>query len=143
MSCLQDLLKTGIDCGASDIHVMVGSPPLLRIHTKLQETDYPVVTAESAEAMVREMLPEHRFEQFIKLRDADFSAEVTDKGRFRVNAHYQRGSIAIAFRTIPCFARNPCLAILTELLSSRSRTDRLRLIQTRSQMAVSFAQRKW
>ena len=57
MSCLQDLLKTGIDCSASDIHVMVGSPPLLRIHTILQETDYPVVTAEMAETMVREMLP--------------------------------------------------------------------------------------
>ena len=101
MSCLQDLLKTGIDCGASDIHVMVGSPPLLRIHTILQETDYPVVTPESAEAMVREMLPEHRYEQFLKLRDADFSTEIPNKGRFRVNAHYQRGSIAIAFRTIP------------------------------------------
>ena len=101
MSCLQDLLKTAIDCGASDIHVMVGSPPLLRIHTVLQETDYPVVTVEGAEEMVREMLSERRFNRFVENRDIDFATEVSGKGRFRVNAHYQRGSIAIAFRTIP------------------------------------------
>ena len=101
MSCLQDLLKTALDCGASDIHVMVGSPPLLRIHTVLQETDYPVVTVEGAEEMVREMLSERRYRQFVEDRDVDFATEVPGKGRFRVNAHYQRGSIAIAFRTIP------------------------------------------
>jgi twitching motility protein PilT len=101
MSCLQDLLKTAIDCGASDIHVMVGSPPLLRIHTVLQETDYPVVTVEGAEEMVREMISERRFNRFLENRDIDFATEVAGKGRFRVNAHYQRGSIAIAFRTIP------------------------------------------
>jgi len=101
MSCLQDLLKTAIDCGASDIHVMVGSPPLLRIHTVLQETDYPVVTVEGAEEMVREMISERRFNRFLENRDIDFATEMPGKGRFRVNAHYQRGSIAIAFRTIP------------------------------------------
>ena len=101
MSCLQDLLKTALDCGASDSHVMVGSPPLLRIHTVLQETDYPVVTVEGAEEMVREMLSERRYRQFVEDRDVDFATEVPGKGRFRVNAHYQRGSIAIAFRTIP------------------------------------------
>ncbi len=101
MSYLQDLLRTAVDCGASDIHVMVGSPPLLRIHTVLQETDYPVVNEEIAEQMVREMLSEQRFNQFLEQRDIDFSTEAPEKGRFRVNAHYQRGSIAIAFRTIP------------------------------------------
>ena len=101
MSYLQDLLVTALNCGASDIHVMVGSPPLLRIHTGLQETDFPVVTPEGAEATLREMISEQRYKQFLEKRDLDFSAAVEGKGRFRVNAHYQRGSIAIAFRTIP------------------------------------------
>ncbi|MCH9023613.1 MAG: PilT/PilU family type 4a pilus ATPase, partial [Planctomycetes bacterium] len=84
-----------------DIHVMVNSPPLLRIHTILQETDYPVVTAEGAEEMLKQMLSTDRFEQFVKDRDIDFSTAMEGMGRFRVNAHYQRDSIAIAFRTIP------------------------------------------
>lgn len=80
---------------------MVGSPPLLRIHTALQETDFPVITAEGAEAILRELVPQHRIDEFLKKRDLDFSTEVPGKGRFRVNAHFQRGSTAIAFRTIP------------------------------------------
>ena len=101
MSYLQELLTTALDCGASDVHIMVGSPPLLRIHTILQETDFPVVTPDGAEAMVREMLSEHRFNNFMEKRDVDFSTEVPGRGRFRVNAHFQRGGIAIAFRAIP------------------------------------------
>ncbi len=101
MSFLQELLLTGLNCGASDIHVMVNSPPLLRIHTVLQETDFPVVTPEGAEEMLKEMISEQRFQEFLKKRDHDFSAEVPGKGRFRVNAHFQRGAIAIAFRAIP------------------------------------------
>ena len=90
-----------LECGASDVHIMVGSPPLLRIHTVLQETDFPVVTNEGAETMLREMLSDQRCQQFQQRRDLDFSTEVAGKGRFRVNAHYQRGSVAIAFRAIP------------------------------------------
>ncbi|MBN1845057.1 MAG: type IV pilus twitching motility protein PilT [Sedimentisphaerales bacterium] len=101
MSHLQELLTTALNCGASDVHIMVGSPPLLRIHTILQETDYPVVTIEGAEAMVRELLPEHRVNTFQEKRDLDFSTEIPGRGRFRVNAHYQRGGIAIAFRAVP------------------------------------------
>ena len=82
------------------MHIMVGSPPLLRIHTVLQETDFPVVTNEGAEVMLREMLSEQRCQQLQQRRDLDFSTEVPGKGRFRVNAHYQRGSVAIAFRAI-------------------------------------------
>ncbi len=101
MSFLQELLLTGLNCGASDIHVMVNSPPLLRIHTVLQETDFPVVTPDGAEEMLKEMISDHRYQEFLKRRDHDFSAEVPGKGRFRVNAHFQRGAIAIAFRAIP------------------------------------------
>jgi hypothetical protein len=48
LSYLQELLTSALECGASDIHVMVGEPPLLRIHTVLQKTDYAMVTSEGA-----------------------------------------------------------------------------------------------
>ena len=100
MAHLQQLLTMALDEGASDIHILVGSRPLLRMHTVLQETEFPVVTPDAAKAMVKEMLSESRFQEFNEKRDIDFSAEIPNRGRFRVNAHYQRGEVAIAFRTI-------------------------------------------
>jgi len=100
LSILQELLVTALDCKASDIHVMVGSPPLLRIHTVLQETDYGVVSPEGSREILQEMISERRYEEFLQKRDLDFSTEVPGKGRFRVNAHFQRDNIAIAFRAI-------------------------------------------
>ncbi len=100
MSYLQEMLTSALDCDASDIHIMVGSAPLMRIHTVLKEMDYPVVTAEGALELIKEMLSEERFKEYLTKRDLDFSAEVTGKGRFRVNAHFQRNTAAISFRTI-------------------------------------------
>jgi twitching motility protein PilT len=101
VSYLQDLLTTALTSDASDVHILVNMRPLLRIHTILQEANFPVVTAEQAEEMLREMITDKRFERFLENRDLDFSTEVPNQGRFRVNAHFQRGNIAIAFRAIP------------------------------------------
>jgi twitching motility protein PilT len=101
VSYLQELLVTALQSDASDVHILVNMRPLLRIHTILQEGNYPVVTAEQAEEMLREMVSDKRFERFLENRDLDFSTEVPGQGRFRVNAHFQRGNIAIAFRAIP------------------------------------------
>jgi twitching motility protein PilT len=85
---------------ASDVHINVGSPPLLRVHTVVTHTDFPVVTPEGAERLLREMITDARWTDFQEHRDADFSYEIPGLSRFRVNAHYQRNSIALAFRTI-------------------------------------------
>jgi twitching motility protein PilT len=100
MSNLNDILKSAIDNKASDIHIMVGQPPLIRLHTQMTPTDFPMVTAESALRMVKEMINEKRMEAFMEKRDADFSYEIPGLARFRVNAHFQRNSIAMAFRVI-------------------------------------------
>ncbi|MBN1436627.1 MAG: type IV pilus twitching motility protein PilT [Sedimentisphaerales bacterium] len=100
MSYLQELLAVALAKGASDVHILVDSPPLLRIHTALEETSYEPVTPELAEIMLKEMISDQQYEKFLENRDLDFSSEVPGKGRFRVNAHFQRGNIAIAFRAI-------------------------------------------
>lgn len=110
MSLLQELLKMALTSGASDIHVLVDQPPLLRVHTELAPTDFPIITAKMASEMVVEMVGEERFEVFRTNRDLDFSTTVGDMGRFRVNAHYQRDTIALAFRAIP--NRVPALSSL-------------------------------
>ena len=101
MSFLQDLLKMALTSDASDVHILVGLPPLMRIHTLLTPTDYPISTPEGVVRMLKEMVGEERFAKFQELRDLDFSTEVPGLGRYRVNAHYQRDSVAIAFRAIP------------------------------------------
>ncbi|MCK4625199.1 MAG: type IV pilus twitching motility protein PilT [Phycisphaerae bacterium] len=98
---LQELLKESIDHGASDIHVVTGQRPIFRINTELLESGYPVTTSESVVNMVREMLGDRRYAQFLRRRDYDFATHVKDHARFRVNAHFQRDTISIAFRAIP------------------------------------------
>jgi twitching motility protein PilT len=100
MATINDILKTALDNKASDIHIVVGQPPLIRLHTQMTPMDYPVVTAESANRMLKDILAEQRIAAFQEKRDADFSHELPGFGRFRVNAHYQRNTVAMAFRII-------------------------------------------
>jgi len=98
---LQELLIEGLDRGASDIHIIVGQPPVFRINTELVKSSFPQITNEIADKFVRQMLGERRYAQFLRKRDMDFATHVEGRARFRVNAHFQRDTIAIAFRAIP------------------------------------------
>ena len=101
MPSLEQLLRTGFEMGASDVHLVPGLPPQFRIHTVLQSAEgYEVVQPDETEGYVRQIVGSDRYEEFLKRRDVDFSAEVKGLARFRVNAHYQKGEIAIAFRAI-------------------------------------------
>ena len=100
MSLLNDILRNGVAAKASDVHINVGLPPMFRIHTVMQPADFPIITPESSVRLLKEILPEKRWPDFEERRDADFSYEIPGVARFRVNAHYQRMSIALAFRTI-------------------------------------------
>ncbi|MDY6914167.1 MAG: type IV pilus twitching motility protein PilT [Planctomycetota bacterium] len=99
---LEEILTTALKNGASDVHIVAGLRPLFRVHTVLSEAQqFPAVTAETAERFVRRMLKEPQYQKLQRNRDVDFSTQVGDLGRFRVNAHYQRDSLAIAFRAVP------------------------------------------
>ena len=101
MSFLSELLTKAVESGASDVHLVPGLGPQFRVHTVLLPAEgYDVVTPELTEQWVRELVTADRHEQFLKRRDVDFSMDVPDVARFRVNAHYQRGEVAIAFRAI-------------------------------------------
>jgi len=97
---LDTILKTAMDMGASDVHIVAGHPPLARIHTVINALDYPVVTPESGLRMIQHMTNEEQFKRFEKIKDSDFSYEIPGVARFRVNAHMQRQAVGIAFRLI-------------------------------------------
>ena len=100
MVAIDEILKASLNANASDVHIVPGLPPLFRIHTVITPTDFPVVTEAISEGITRQLLSAKRYEEFESHKDSDFSYEIKGAGRFRVNSHYQRGAIALAFRTI-------------------------------------------
>jgi twitching motility protein PilT len=98
---VKTILAEAIEKGASDVHINVGMPPVLRKNTELILMDFPAVSNENAKEMVLAMVGPDRFKKFEENRDLDFSTTIDDGHRFRVNAHYQCDTIAISFRVIP------------------------------------------
>jgi twitching motility protein PilT len=101
MQDIKAILAEAIDKQASDVHINVGVPPVLRKNTELIIMDLPAVSSEDAKEMVLAMVGPDRFKKCEENRDLDFSTTIDDGHRFRVNAHYQRDTIAISFRVIP------------------------------------------
>lgn len=97
---VKEILAKAIKAGSSDIHINVGMPPVMRINTDLVLLDLPEISDEDAGNLVLQMVGEAKFKVFLEKRDLDFSTMIDDGSRFRVNAHFQKESIAIAFRAI-------------------------------------------
>ena len=90
------------DCGASDLHMVIGKPPLLRQGGELIPMDqYPVLTSESNQQILFEILSAAEQQHLIKNRDFDKAYEIKDLARFRCNFMYQMRGIGAVFRIIP------------------------------------------
>ncbi len=88
--------------GASDLHMVVGFPPLLRLNGELLPLDrHPVLTAESNREILFEILGPTQQAQAEKNRDFDMAYELEGVGRFRCNILYQHRGIGGVFRIIP------------------------------------------
>ena len=98
---IKTILAKAIEGGASDVHINVGMPPIIRANTELINMEFDAVANTDAKEMVIAMVGPDRFKKFEENRDLDFSTSIDDGHRFRVNAHYQRETIAISFRVIP------------------------------------------
>ena len=101
MITLEDLLRFATEQGASDVHLTVGLPPVLRIHRELVFLEEDALTPEDTAEMIFSIMTDKQRELFKKNLEYDFSYAIPGVARFRVNAFYQRGSIAAAFRRIP------------------------------------------
>ena len=96
------LLEKVVDMGASDLHMSVGSRPNIRINTKLQPLeDYAVLTTDDIEYALSQILDAKQRELLEINKELDFSIALGQKARFRINAYFQKGYPAIAFRFIP------------------------------------------
>lgn len=99
---IEVLLEEVIKKKASDLHIQVGLPPMLRIDGSLVPvTGADVLNEEGVEALIFAILDEDQKQILLKDKEFDFSFAFGDLGRFRVNAFHERGNLAAALRLIP------------------------------------------
>lgn len=97
---IDDILRTAHEADASDIHIVAGHPPVMRVHTVMTPMDFPVLTPETTRSMLEAVAPPPALKQFDDLQDSDFSYSVSGLGRYRVNAHMQRKHVSLTMRAI-------------------------------------------
>src|SRR5438445_604670 len=96
------LLVTGVERGASDLHLKANAPVILRIHGRLvPQGDLGVITAEDMDAIAHRCLTERMYAQLMDGREVDSAYAVPNFGRFRVNMFLALGSVRAVLRSIP------------------------------------------
>lgn len=104
---IDDLLRIVVEKGASDLHLVVGVPPIIRVDGKLIPTPYEQVKPSQAQRLIYDILRDDQIQRFESEWELDFSYSLTKIARFRCNVYRDRGNVAGAFRLIP--ARIPTI----------------------------------
>ena len=87
--------------GASDLHLISGQQPALRIRGEIERIKYDVLNNESLKVLLYEITPEHKIKQFEETGDVDFAYEVPNLARYRANYFQQKYGMGAVFREIP------------------------------------------
>jgi twitching motility protein PilT len=98
---IDKLLATVIQMKASDLHIAVGQPPVIRHHGRMRKLDTKVLDNDDSVALMKSITPDRCQQELQSVGGADFAIEFTDGYRFRVAIFKQRGSIGMVLRRIP------------------------------------------
>jgi len=98
---IDDLLREVVERGASDLHICVGVPPILRIDGQLIPLNYEKFTPMHTQRMMYDILSDEQIQRFEDQWELDFSYSLQQVARFRVNVFKDKGTVAAAFRLIP------------------------------------------
>jgi len=96
-----DVLLEVIRVNASDLHLTVGSPPMVRERGELRALDYPALSSQDTREIVYSILTNDQRQRLETDWQIDFAYSIPGRARFRVNAFHQRASIGAAFRLVP------------------------------------------
>ncbi len=111
MVAIDHLLAHMVENEASDLHLTVGIPPVIRINGELRPIPgLPSLNPEDTGALARGLMSEKQMAKFERNREIDFAISLRRLGRFRVNCFFQKGTIGLVARAIP--AKIPTLADL-------------------------------
>jgi len=98
---INKLLKTSVDKKASDLHLVVGHRPVVRINIVIKHLEeFPILTASEAKRMIDSILTPHQKKKFEEEKELDFSYEINNVGRFRINLFLERDNIGLVARVI-------------------------------------------
>lgn len=98
---MEKLLSTVIQLKASDLHITVGQPPVIRHSGRMRKLDAKVLDQEDTTALMKSITPDRCQQELQEVGGADFAIEYTDGVRFRCAIFKQRGSIGLVLRRIP------------------------------------------
>jgi len=99
---IETLFKLALENGASDLHLRVGLPPILRIDGRLRKQEgYPLLTNDDIKQMLDQITSQEQRDHLSQEKELDFSYELELKARFRINVMIQRKTFSMACRMLP------------------------------------------
>ncbi len=101
MPDLQDLLRTMIEHGATDLHITTATPPQIRVNSRLIPLDLPPLGPADTKRLTYSILTDAQKHRFEEEHELDFSFGIKGLSRFRGNIFHQRGAVGAAIRAIP------------------------------------------
>jgi twitching motility protein PilT len=101
MAKIDAFFKLMQEQGASDLHMVAGSQPILRIRGEIERVKYKELDNDELKVMLYEITPPHKIKLFEETGDIDFAYEIPGLGRYRANFFYQKNGIGAVFRLIP------------------------------------------
>lgn len=101
MAKIDSFFKYMMENDASDLHISVGSKPMIRKHGELIEINFQALTNEMAKELLFEIISEDLRKKFMEKRDLDFAYEIPSVARFRANYFLQKRGFGAVFRIIP------------------------------------------
>ena len=101
MAKIDAFFKLMNDQGASDLHLIAGSQPILRVHGDMERVKYKPLENDDLKSMLYEIAPENKIKVFEETGDVDFAYEIPGLARYRANYFQQKWGVGAVFREIP------------------------------------------
>ncbi len=98
---ITQLLQFAVQQEASDLHISAGEPPMVRVHGSMKKIKMPELTSEQTHAMIYDIMNDAHRKNFEEFSELDFSMQLGEVARFRVNVFRQNRGLGAVFRQIP------------------------------------------
>ena len=97
---MTEILQVAHEAKASDVHITIGLPPVMRVYGRLVKMNFPVLTADDTMNLAMQVMTPSQKDTFMEVGEYDMSVAVPGLGRYRLNTFMQRGAVAMALRTV-------------------------------------------
>ncbi|NLI79847.1 MAG: type IV pilus twitching motility protein PilT [Candidatus Riflebacteria bacterium] len=121
---INDLLTLVVEKGGSDLHLTVGTPPMMRLQGKLWPTDLPALQPKDTKRLIFQFISNDQRDRFERDLELDISYEIPDVSRFRCNVFNNRLGIGAVFRVIPARIKTLAELKLPPVLTELSRRNK-------------------